>query len=76
MEGNFYDIDDILAEGTAELNPKTKNKIKLNNKYFFVCLQLQFAQKVLPCTFTIDAVELGYLDETGESGDDLKKEQQ
>eukprot|EP00483_Globobulimina_turgida_P002060 UN02062 len=44
MEGNYYDIDDILAEG-----------------------------QVLPCTFIIDAVELGYLDETGECGDDLKE---
>ena len=44
MEGNYYDIDDILAEG-----------------------------QILPCTFQVDVVELGYLDETGESGEDLKK---
>eukprot|EP00484_Ammonia_sp_Unknown_P022899 CAMPEP_0197034192 /NCGR_PEP_ID=MMETSP1384-20130603/12372_1 /TAXON_ID=29189 /ORGANISM="Ammonia sp." /LENGTH=179 /DNA_ID=CAMNT_0042464087 /DNA_START=98 /DNA_END=634 /DNA_ORIENTATION=+ len=44
MEGSYYDIDDILAEG-----------------------------QVLPCTFNVDAVELGYLDETGDCGDDLRK---
>ena len=42
MEGNYFDIDDILAEGEN-----------------------------LPCTFQINAVELGYLDETGDSGEDL-----
>eukprot|EP00485_Elphidium_margaritaceum_P012411 CAMPEP_0202686780 /NCGR_PEP_ID=MMETSP1385-20130828/2547_1 /ASSEMBLY_ACC=CAM_ASM_000861 /TAXON_ID=933848 /ORGANISM="Elphidium margaritaceum" /LENGTH=167 /DNA_ID=CAMNT_0049341431 /DNA_START=58 /DNA_END=558 /DNA_ORIENTATION=- len=44
MEGNYYDIDDILAES-----------------------------KVLPCRFLVDAVELGYLDDTEECGDDLKQ---
>ena len=44
MEGNYDDIDDILAEG-----------------------------QILPCTFQVDVVELGYLDETGECGEDLKK---
>eukprot|EP01083_Nonionella_stella_P049312 131446_1 len=45
MEGNYYDIDDILAEG-----------------------------QVLPCTFNVNAVDMGYLDETGECGEDLKKD--
>jgi len=45
MEGHYYDIDDILAEG-----------------------------QVLPVSFQVDAIELGYLDETGESGDDLQKD--